>query len=77
MCEVKHNAKVRQNEHNNSTRSLYPPKHLRNNINDCFRTTAFLNASKTATTRKNLEESYTALWEPDLKEQRLLKTSFI
>ena len=31
------------------------------------------NAPKNAKTRKNLEASYTALWKPDLKEQKDFK----
>ena len=34
--ETKSNAKVRWNEHNNSTKSLEPSKHLRSNINHYF-----------------------------------------
>ena len=59
--EAKHNARVRYNEHNNSTKSLEPSKWPQSNINHCFILTAISNASKHAATRKNLEASYIAI----------------
>ena len=68
--ESKLNAEVRSNEHNNSTKSSEPSKHLRSNINHYFTWTVILNAPNNAKTRKYLEASYIALWRPDLKEQK-------
>ena len=59
----------RSNEHNNPTKSSEPLKHLRSNINHCFKWAVISNAPKNAKTRKNLEASYIALWKPDLNEQ--------
>ena len=68
--EIKRNAEVRWNEHNNPTKSSEQSKHLRSNINHCFTWAVISNAPKNAHTRKNLEASYIALWKPDLKEQK-------
>ena len=68
--ETKSNAEVRQNEHNNPTKSSEPSKHLRSNINHCFTWAVISNAPKNTKTRKNLEASYIALWKPDLNEQK-------
>ena len=76
--ETTRNAEVRWNEHNNSTKSSEPSKHLRSNINHYFTWAVISNAPKNAKTRKNLEASYIALWKPDLNGQKgLWKTSFI
>ena len=68
--EIKRNAEVRWNEHNNPTSSSEPSKHLRSNINHYFTWAVISNAPKNAKTRKNLEASYIALWKPDLNEQK-------
>ena len=52
--ETKHDVEVRRNEHNNSTTSSKPSKHLRNNINHCFIRAVISNAPKNAKTRKIL-----------------------
>ena len=68
--ETKRNAEVRWNEHNNPTKSSEPSKHFRSNINHCFTWAVISNAAKNAKTRKNLEASYIALWEPNLNEKK-------
>ena len=70
ICETKHNAEVRYNEHNNSTKSSESPKHLRSNINHCFTRGIISNAPKNTSTRKNLEVSYIVHWKPGLNEQK-------
>ena len=68
--EIKRNAEVRWNEHNNPTSSSEPSKHLRSNINHYFTWAVISNAPKNAKTRKNLGASYIALWKPNLNEQK-------
>ena len=50
--EIKRNAKVRWNEHNNPNKSSESSKHLRNNIGHCFTWTIISNSPKNAKTRK-------------------------
>ena len=64
------NAKVRWNKRNNRHKSSEPSKHLRSNINHFFTRAVISNAPDNAKTRKNLEASYIALWEPDLNKQK-------
>ena len=61
---------TRRNERNNPTNSSETLKNFQNNIDHCFTWTILSNALKNATTWKNLEASYIALWKPDLNEQR-------
>ena len=68
--ETKRNAEVRWNEHNNPTKSSEPWKHLQSNINHYFTWAVISNAPQNAKTRKNSKASYTALWKPDLNEQK-------
>ena len=68
ICETKRNAEVRWNEHNNSTKSSEPSKHLRSSINHYFTWAVIQMLQKNAKTRKNLETSYIALWKPGLNE---------
>ena len=68
--KTKRNAEVSLNEHNNTTKSSEPSKHLRSNINHYFTWAVISNAPKNAKTRKNLEASYIALWKPNLNEQK-------
>ena len=68
--EIKRNAEVKCNEHNNPTKSSEPSKHLRSSINYYFTWAVISNAPKNAKTKKNLEASYIALWKPDLNEQQ-------
>ena len=68
--ETKRNAEITWNEHNNPTKSSEPSKHLRSNINHYFTWAVISNAPKNAKTWKNSEASYTALWKPNLNEQK-------
>ena len=68
--ETKRSAEVRWNEHNKPTEFSEPSKHLQRNINHYFTWAVNSNAPKNAKTRKILEGSYIALWEPDLNEQK-------
>ena len=68
--EIRRNAEVKWNEHNNPTKSSEPSKYLQNNINHYFTWAVISNAPKNAKTRKNLVASYIALWKPDLNEQK-------
>ena len=68
--EIKRNAEVRWNEHNNPAKSSEPSKRLRSNINHYFTWAVISNAPKNAKTRKNLEALYIALLKPDLNKQK-------
>ena len=70
ISEIKRNAEVRWNEHNNPTRSSEPSKHHRSNINHYFTWAVISNTPKYAKTVKNLGASYIALWKPNLNEQK-------
>ena len=59
--KTRHNADVRWNKHNNSTKSSEPSKHLRIYIDHYLTWTIISNAPKNSKTRKNLEASYIAL----------------
>ena len=72
--ETERKAEVRGNEHNSPTKSSESSKHLQSNINHYFTWAVISNAPKNAKTRKNLEASYTALWKPDLNEQKDFET---
>ena len=72
--EIKRNAEVRWNEHNNPAKSSEPSKHLRSYINHYFTWAVIPNAPKNAKTRKNLDQaSYMALWKPNINEKGTLK----
>ena len=68
--ETKRNEEIRWNEHSNPTKTSEPSKQLQSNINHYFTWAVISNVPKNATTRKNLEVSYIALWRPDLNEQK-------
>ena len=70
--ENKHNAEVRWNEHNNSTKSSGPSKHLWSNINHYFTLAVISNSPKNTKTSKNLGVSYIALWKTQKKFKRLV-----
>ena len=70
IIETKRNAEIRWNAHNNPTKSSEPSKHLLSNINHYFTNAVISNAPENAKTRKNLETSYIALWEPHRNEQK-------
>ena len=52
------NAKVRWNKHVNPTKSSKQPKHLRKNIELCFKWTVISNAPKKTKIGKNFKASY-------------------
>ena len=60
----------RWNEHNNSTKTSQPSKHVQSNINHSFTRTVVSSATKCAKIRKNLKVSYFTLWKPDLSERK-------
>ena len=71
--KTKCNAEVRWNDHSDPSKSSEPSKHVRNNINHCFKWSIISNAPKNAKITKNLEASYNALQKPDLNEQKDFK----
>ena len=75
--EIKRNAEVRWNEHNNPTKSSEPLKHLRNNIKHYFTWAVISNTPNNAKTRKNLEVSYIETGNLILTNKRTLKTFYL
>ena len=61
---VKRNAEVKQNEHNNPTKSSESFKQYQ----PLFYIDCYFKCSKNAKTRNKLEASYIALRKPELKE---------
>ena len=71
--ETKRNEEVRQNEHNNPTKSSEPLKQFRSKINHYFTQTVISNSPENTKNRNILEASYIALENLILENKRALK----